>query len=706
MRVKKNLVLVIVLVLVLSNIGLGWGATDNSIGQGINKPVPVPSQTIAIYADTGVDSQTVTALCEAFHRMGHDPMTIAMGDILNNRVTTDNFDVVVLPAGEQGSIDSYLVPIIGDGYDFSDEFADAITSFVSSGGGVIGIETGARLLCSTGQWDGTAEDYFVDLYSGNCTGPLTEIGEGMAKIGFSNPRTCTSNTYTAYVGRGATYFSVDDADYIFGKYLGCGSNHAKASIIGFDYGAGHVCLVGPNLELEEDTLRDFSVWDNIKNYGYDGESDLNILAKVVEYSALGTTDKLESVSNIGYQNGKRIAVYSLHDTDGGAWPGYMGAITKAVISAGHIPLAINADTIKNGDLTTAHFDAVIFPGGYSYGYQQQLSGYESEITDFINDGGGCLGICAGSFYLSNNVVWEGTSYNYPVDIFTGNAVGPINDIAAWPYRVMTPVAVNDSTLGLNSNYTVTYYGGPYFDNVLNQNITTTGTYAHPGTPTTGEDAIIRFEYGNGKVALFGPHPETEEGYLNDWTWWDNYEYNSSNAQTDPDSEWPIIDACLDWMTNGNSSQAISDEGIHLAIMKTNNDSTGDGLCDAQREDGIDSTAFNNGYYTVYGNQTMELCGFGEKSVSNINDVTLKIKMYVGTNYNGNKSVQWSTDGNNYHNTTITPSTSGFHTLNFDLHAAGVDTMEELMNLRIRFDNNSTNYWYSYVSFDYVHVEVN
>lgn len=701
---KKTIVLVLSFVLVISSFAFSWGAADNtskSIGPY------VPSQKIAIYADTGVDSQTVAALCMAFSRMGHKPMTIAMGDILHNRVTIQNFDVLVLPAAEQGSIDSYLEPIIdGNNYDFSDEFADAITNFANSGGGVIGIETGARLLCSTGQWNGTAEDYFVDLYSGSCTGPLNNIGEGMAQIGYFNQQTLTSKAYTLYVGRGAPYFNVTPQDTVFANYIKCGSDSNKAAIMGFDYGSGHVCLVGPNLELEEDSQRDYSVWDNLKNYEYDNDTEIGLLAKIVEFAALGSTNRTTVIKDFCTYQGKRIAVYSLHDENGGAWPGYMGAITKAVLNAGHTPLAINADDIKNGMLTTSNFDAIVFPGGYSPGYWNQLSGYENEITDFIDDGGGCMAICAGSFYLSNIVDWEGSSYNYPVDLFSGTATGPITDIAPWPQRVMTPIHVNDLGLGINSSYNVTYYGGPYFHDPVNQTIIETGKYTHQGA-TNNEDAIIRFNYGNGKVVLFGPHPETEEGSTADWTWWDNFEYNSPNAQTDPDSEWPLIDACLDWITSSNSSNIISDSDVTLGVIKTVNDTTEDSLCDAQREDGtVSASIFNDGWYTIYRNKTMELSGFGKKPVDTIHNVDLKVKMYVETSYNGNNSIMWSTDGTTYHNTGITPSNSGFHTFTFDLEAAGVDTEVELQGLRIKFNNNSSNTYYSYVSFDYIHVEVN
>lgn len=66
---------------------------------------------------------------------------------------------------------------------------------------------------------------------------------------------------------------------------------------------------------------------------------------------------------------------------------------------------------------------------------------------------------------------------------------------------------------------------------------------------------------------------------------------------------------------------------------------------------------------------------------------------------------WSTDGVNYTATTIRPTNGQTnYEATYNLKTAGVDTINELLNLRIWFWNLSGSS--RSVSFDYVQVQVN
>ena len=65
--------------------------------------------------------------------------------------------------------------------------------------------------------------------------------------------------------------------------------------------------------------------------------------------------------------GPRVAVVSEHHSAGGAWPGLLPAIALALNYRNAQHLAIRYAEITAGDLTSANFDVVLFPGGYAVG---------------------------------------------------------------------------------------------------------------------------------------------------------------------------------------------------------------------------------------------------------------------------------------------------------------------------------------------------
>jgi len=241
-----------------------------------------------------------------------------------------------------------------------------------------------------------------------------------------------------------------------------------------------------------------------------------------------------------------VAVVATHTSDGGAWAGLMPAYARAIEYAGHIPLAIRFDEIKNSYLTTANFKVVAFPGGYAYGYQLGLDGHEQKVRNFVSNGGSYYGVCAGAFYAADSIVWEGESYNYPLDLFSGTDTGPLSDIAGWPNYSLTTTDINDSVVGNLGNQYQMYYGGGYKSNV--SGTYTVATYSYSGQ-YSGTRNAIRFAYGDGRVLLIGTHPEARNGSNEDWVVWDNYEDGTNTPLNNADNPWTFVDAAFDnWLT--------------------------------------------------------------------------------------------------------------------------------------------------------------
>lgn len=134
-----------------------------------------------------------------------------------------------------------------------------------------------------------------------------------------------------------------------------------------------------------------------------------------------------------------------------------------------------------------------FPGGWSGYYTEDLSGKPAKlIRNFVKNGGRYLGVCAGAYFASKEVVWEGNIYHPPLKLFAGRAIGPIVRLAPWPlYTVTTLIWEGQMRKAF-------YYGGPYFEgkgDVL-------ATYSINSRP-----AVIKFNYGKGLVVLSGVHFE-------------------------------------------------------------------------------------------------------------------------------------------------------------------------------------------------------
>jgi len=223
---------------------------------------------------------------------------------------------------------------------------------------------------------------------------------------------------------------------------------------------------------------------------------------------------------------------------------------------------VNSSTIRQGILNDFHIIAV--PGGYAYNYHLDLgiSGANA-IRDFIAQGGAYWGSCAGAFYALEEFEWseygETTTQYYGLGLFPGRGVGPIIGIADWPDITMTDVQINTTNELIDlsqeqSNHSIMYYGGPYFETEGMENITTLATYSYNGMP-----AMIAFEYEQGRVFLTGPHPEWEENNFRDGSVWDNYLDENG-------SEWDLCKKIALWLSSVNDMSTTSNTDSILIIV--------------------------------------------------------------------------------------------------------------------------------------------
>ena len=135
----------------------------------------------------------------------------------------------------------------------------------------------------------------------------------------------------------------------------------------------------------------------------------------------------------------------------------------------------------------------IQPGGiaqlalYSMTYKLR-----KELVNFISNGGGYVGFCAGAFIATSII---GTSKNYGLGIFPGRTAGygywPENSSVGYSFEKMS---------WLGKSRRVYFEGGPYLYG-YGTNAETIATFQ------SGYTSAARSTYGKGRVYITGGHPE-------------------------------------------------------------------------------------------------------------------------------------------------------------------------------------------------------
>ena len=154
-------------------------------------------------------------------------------------------------------------------------------------------------------------------------------------------------------------------------------------------------------------------------------------------------------------------------------------------------------------------DLLIFPGGRDIPYDRKLKGKGIEkIRDFVKQGGSFLGICAGAYFASKEVVFEkGT----PLEVhekrdlcfFPGKAIGTLYPSKHFPYQ--SHQGAQASLIVCKESHMHLYYnGGCTFDKAEKfPSVTVIAQYGD----AENQPAIIHCVVGQGSVLLSGVHFE-------------------------------------------------------------------------------------------------------------------------------------------------------------------------------------------------------
>jgi glutamine amidotransferase-like uncharacterized protein len=172
---------------------------------------------------------------------------------------------------------------------------------------------------------------------------------------------------------------------------------------------------------------------------------------------------------------------------------------------------INKNTILTSTLSS--YDILLFPGGDMWVYKSHLStAGVQKIKEFVRHGGGYIGICGGSYFAADKMVWRGWAdeprqyfTNTGLGIFSGTADGPIDDYA--PLYQDFNCKVN-----INRNHPITSDCPPQLDYLYSFGpkyiIADSSCVSVLGRSAIGNNRVVlSVQCEQGRVFLTSLHPE-------------------------------------------------------------------------------------------------------------------------------------------------------------------------------------------------------
>lgn len=207
-------------------------------------------------------------------------------------------------------------------------------------------------------------------------------------------------------------------------------------------------------------------------------------------------------------------------TGRGSWDVDLAALRNFLAEYDLACVEIDQEMVSGVDLNEL-CDLLVLVGGASSEYLHYI-GNHANIRSFVENGGCFVGFCAGAYYASSTMRWEGNVYDYPLELFTGEAAGPY-----LPWGSLATINLNPE-ISFHSDFPdaveMWYFGGPCFTGFHEANVDILARYN-----ANGEAAVIAFNFGRGRVLLSGPHPElgyipsdelvqTEGGSGAQWSW--------------------------------------------------------------------------------------------------------------------------------------------------------------------------------------------
>lgn len=209
---------------------------------------------------------------------------------------------------------------------------------------------------------------------------------------------------------------------------------------------------------------------------------------------------------------KRVALYDAEGI-GGSGPGNLERIVNSRLDNA-VLYRVCGEDIRDGALAAA--DVVIFPGGSGRGIGNgiQEKGRE-EVLNFIRNGGGYLGVCAGAYFAASG----SDVYLHAIEL---------KHSQPWPRgRGLIEIELTpegQKLLGADKTVLETRYAnGPVFlpvdqEGNGDEHFKVLATFKTPSTDRggvvrtemVGQAAIGAREYGDGRMLIVSPHPESHE----------------------------------------------------------------------------------------------------------------------------------------------------------------------------------------------------
>ncbi len=210
----------------------------------------------------------------------------------------------------------------------------------------------------------------------------------------------------------------------------------------------------------------------------------------------------------------RVAVFQ-GDGTGATSKKLMNALTSDDRFTLHVR-RITAEEIRSGEL--AEVDVLIHPGGSGSKQGKALgkSGRET-VRQFVRDGGGYLGICAGAYLATNDYSWS-------LNLIDAKVLDRLHWARGTGSVKLRLSPVGTKFFQCEGDELSLYYGqGPLLarrewddpDVPDYESLAIFATeIAKKGAPRgvmIGTSAAVRCKYGGGRVVCYSPHPESTEG---------------------------------------------------------------------------------------------------------------------------------------------------------------------------------------------------
>lgn len=190
---------------------------------------------------------------------------------------------------------------------------------------------------------------------------------------------------------------------------------------------------------------------------------------------------------------------------------------KNILESNNFNVDISDDV---GELIPGYHKVLIVPGGNAKAAQFRMGEFgENHIRQFISQGGGYVGFCAGA-YLGSHCSAQNADES---------RLGLLD--VKWTTKPWEEFLVGEMTLNfseseqnftsLDGKITCEYRNGPYWaEENIGENCFTIAAVENANLPASAEEyrkfvegksAIVGGNFGNGRVVLCGPHPETTSG---------------------------------------------------------------------------------------------------------------------------------------------------------------------------------------------------